>query len=287
MRPARAMSAAKTRPLRNTRRNRIHFTQETLMLQHFYRYGFIKALIGGFIIVLAAIPAFAEIKINPGPVKGANSVRESARGTVWCEVIAVTGTTPEDIAEIYNSSPVDDCTEAVSDKLDTAKLAAEMRVPAVRLNTGRYWTFDKMTLFRAGEVIDFGPVKAQWAGAMTLQGIKNILDSKPYTSALIMRDTEWLYRMGKPVYLLRTPEGITWIMQVYSKKVDKTLTLETLNQLGKKLQLPAGWAFETKVLEKDLALQPRWASGKAHIMWDDMGNAYQGCGFDKACAFIP
>ncbi len=234
-----------------------------------------------------ATTAQAEIKINPGPQLGVTAVRDNARGTVWCEVIPVMGATPEALGHIYNSSPVDDCSVEKSDKLDTTKLAAEMNVPAVRLNTGRYWVFDRMTFFSAGEIVDFGGVKAQWAATMTLQGMKNILDSKPYTPALITRDTEWLYRAGKPVYLLRTPEGITWVMQVYSKKVDKTLTLETLDQLGSKLQLPAGWTFETKVLDQDLALQPRWADGQAHIMWDNLGNAYQGCGYDKACAYIP
>lgn len=242
-----------------------------------------------FLTVTATLStsAQAELTIKPGVIKGITAVRDNARGTVWCEVIPVMGTTPDAVGHIYNSSPVDDCTEEKSDKLDKAKLAAEMKVPTVRLNTGRHWVFDKMTFFSTGETIDFGGIKAQWAATMTLRDMKNLQESKPYTPALIKRDTEWLYHQGKPVYLLRTPEGITWVLQVYSKKIDKTLTLETLDQLGKKLQLPAGWKFETKLLDKELALQPRWANGEAHIMWDDLGNAYQGCGFDKACAYIP
>jgi hypothetical protein len=237
--------------------------------------------------VIVTTAAQAEIKINPGPQKGVTGVRDNVRGTVWCEVIPVMGTSPDALGHIYNSSTVDNCTEEKSDKLDKAKLAIEMKVPMVLLNTGRYWVFDKVSFFSGGETVDFGGIKAQWAATMNLQDMKNLLGSKSYTVAKITRDTEWLYRAGKPVYLLRAPEGITWIMQVYSKKVDKTLTLETLDQLGSKLQLPAGWKFETKVLDKDLALQPRWANGEAHIMWDNLGNAYQGCGFDKACAFIP
>lgn len=237
--------------------------------------------------VTATSPAQAEIKINPGPQKGVTAVRDNVRGTVWCEVIPVMGTTPDSMGHIYNSSPVDDCTEERADKLDKAKLAAEMKVPTVLLNVGRYWTFDKVTFFTGGETLDFHGIKAQWAATMTLQDMKNLLGSKSYTVAKITRDTEWLYHKGKPVYLLRAPEGITWIMQVYSKKIDKSLTLETLDQLGSKLQLPEGWKFEVKVLDKDLALQPRWAGGEAHIMWDSLGNAYQGCGFDKACAYIP
>ena len=167
--------------------------------------------------VTATSPAQAEIKINPGPQKGVTAVRDNVRGTVWCEVIPVMGTTPDSLGHIYSSSPVDDCTEERADKIDKAKLAAEMKVPMVLLNVGRYWTFDKVTLFNAGETLDFDGVKAQWGATMTLQDMKNLLGSKPYTVAKITRDTEWLYRKGKPVYLLRAPEGITWIMQVYSK----------------------------------------------------------------------
>lgn len=232
-------------------------------------------------------PAQAEIRVRPGPIKGAISTRDNARGTVWCEVIPVDGTTPDAVGQIYNSSGTDDCTEERSGKLDPVRLAAELNVPRVILNTGRYWVFDKYTVFSAGETVDFHGVKAQWVANMTLQNMQNVLSSKPYTAARITRDTEWLYLKGRPVYLLRTPEGIVWIMQVFSRKIDKTLSLETLDRLGGKLQLPEGWKFEVKVLDRDLSLQPRWADGQAHILWDSLGNAYQGCGFDKACAFLP
>lgn len=250
----------------------------------------LAALLAGLVLstaVQAAQPVQTTSPLSPGPIPGASAMRDNVRGTVWCEVIPVMGTTPESTTEIYTSTVVDDCTVERSNQLDAAKLREQFKVPAVKFNTGRYWVFDRVTLFTAGEVRDFQGIKAQWAASMTLKDVKNILESKPYTAALITRDTEWLYLKGKPVYLLRAPDGIVWVMQVYSKAKDPSLSLDNLDQLGGKLQLPAGWKFEVKLLDKDLALQPRWASGQAHILWDSLGNAYQGCGYDKACAYLP
>jgi len=60
-----------------------------------------------------------------------------------------------------------------------------------------------------------------------------------------------------------------------------------LGALAGTLKFPQGWSFEMVVLEQDLSLRPRNADGIAHIMRDDMGNAYQGCGFDATCNFLP
>lgn len=227
--------------------------------------------------------AQAEIKINPGPIEGVTSIRDNVRGQIWCEIIPITKTPAGPVGQIYNSTAVDDCTVEKSNSLDKEQLAKQMNVPMVRLNADRYWAFDKFSLFTAGETVDFGGVKAQWAATMTTEALVKIQDSPPYTAASIKRDSEWLWRKGKPVYLLKTPEGITWIMQVYTPRVDPSLSLETLDQLGSKLKLPAGWTFETKVLDKDLSIRTQLG----HIMWDNLGGAWSGCGFDDTCNFIP
>ena len=73
--------------------------------------------------------------------------------------------------------------------------------------------------------------------------------------SLIRRNTIWTFKAGKPVYLLREPNGPVWVLQEYTKAVDPSLTADNLNELGGKLKnLPKGWKFETKVLTKDLSL---------------------------------
>ena len=238
-------------------------------------------------LTIVAGAARADVKINPGPLKGASIVKENARGTVWCEIVPFVGTPPNVVAHIYNSTAVDHCTEERSAALDMAKLAKDIGVAKVVMNPGRYWVFDRMTAYTAGETVDFNGVKAQWAATMTPQDVANILGTKPFNPGRIVRDTEWFYQKGKPAYMLRTPEGKVWVLQVFTKDKDPTLSIDTLDQLGSKIQLPDGWKFERKVLDMDLSLQPRRADGSAYIMRDNLGNTYMGCGFDAACSYVP
>ncbi len=237
----------------------------------------------------AVVTAQAEpVRINPGPVKGAPLVKENARGTVWCEIVPMVGTPPNAVMHIYTSTFADNCTEERAAALDLPKLAAELGVPKVVINPGRYWTFDRVTAYTSGELVDFKGIKAHWGATMTPQDVAAILGAKPYEVGKIKRDTEWFYMKGKPAYLLRTPEGKVWVLQVITKAKDPTLSIETLDQLGSKLQLPEGWKFEIKVLDKDLSLQPRNVPGtEAYIMRDNLGNTYMGCGFDAACSYLP
>lgn len=245
------------------------------------------AIASALATLLSVSAAAAEIKINPGPIAGETIELDNARGVVWCEIMPMVGTAPALTMHIYNSTSVDDCTEARTANFDAAKLAAELKVPKVALNPGRYWVMDKVTAFTAGETVELQGIKVKWAATMTPEAVGKILGSQPYTVAQITRDTEWLYRQGKPVWLLRAPEGKVWILQVFTKAKDPTLSMDTLDTLASKLQLPAGWSFDKQILTKDLSLQPRRSSGNAYIMRDNLGNTYQGCGFDATCNYLP
>lgn len=85
---------------------------------------------------------------------------------------------------------------------------------------------------------------------------------------------------GKPVHLLREPNGTVWVLQEFTKAVDPSLTPENLDTIGSKLRnLPEGWTFETKVLTKNLELDTHRAGGWAAIIRDELHNTYQGCGY--------
>ena len=87
-----------------------------------------------------------------------------------------------------------------------------------------------------------------WGGDMTgAEMIAKLRDA--YLPYLIRRNTIWTFKAGKPVHLLREPEGPVWVLQEYTKAVDPSLTPDNLDQVGGKLKnLPKGWKFETKVL---------------------------------------
>jgi hypothetical protein len=108
-----------------------------------------------------------------------------------------------------------------------------------------------------------------------------------YTPMAPSRHSKYEWLQGSQVYLLRDPNGRVWIMQAYTKLVDKTLTLADLPKLDSKLKLPPGWKYEVKTLDRNLTYVPPAPGYVAHAVADDLQNVYQGCGFDDACNYIP
>ncbi len=49
-------------------------------------------------------------------------------------------------------------------------------------------------------------------------------------------------------------------------------TLDDLAGLGKRVKLPKGWKYRTRILQADYALK---ATGTAYVVQDDLFNAYQ------------
>jgi hypothetical protein len=61
-------------------------------------------------------------------------------------------------------------------------------------------------------------------------------------------------------------------MQAYAQMIDKSLSYDDLSGLGARLNLPAGWRYESMVPASDLVLG---AHGAAIIVQDDLDNTYQ------------
>lgn len=72
-------------------------------------------------------------------------------------------------------------------------------------------------------------------------------------------------------------------MQCYGKHIDSGLSQATLPGLGRRLNLPAGWDFKAKSLDRNLILDTK---GVARIISDDLENIYQRCTKD-VCNFDP
>ncbi len=115
------------------------------------------------------------------------------------------------------------------------------------------------------------------------------MSALPHAPSDIQRESKYLYRKGSQVYLIVLPDGHTWIMQTYTQKVDPTMSQEKLPSLGGMYKnLPAGWKFVVKTLDKDLTLIPPADQNHiAHVMADEFDNVYEGCGYDNACNYTP
>ena len=88
----------------------------------------------------------------------------------------------------------------------------------------RHWVMDQLSVFRAGETVDFEGVKATWMASMTPQAMLAALSSGAYTPTEIHRTSKYLYANGSTVFLMRTPEEKTYVMQSYATEVDPSLT---------------------------------------------------------------
>jgi hypothetical protein len=74
------------------------------------------------------------------------------------------------------------------------------------------------------------------------------------------------------VYELTSPKGDVYRMQSYSQIVDQTLTIEDLETLGDRLDLPEGWSYQARVLTADSALV---VEGVTYVINDEFLNTYQ------------
>jgi hypothetical protein len=212
----------------------------------------------------------------------------NTRGKAFGGVAVLVGTGRNQRAHIYTSTfSEEELVPGSILKIDVKKLAAELGVVACVLNPGRFWTMDEIDL-QGGDIVDFQGVKLIYGGDMTADEVMQHFGG-PYVVGKILRNTNWIYKAGSKIQLLREPNnGTVWVMQEYTNEVDPTLTIDNLDQVGSKLKkLPKGWTFETKVLDKDLTLDTRRSGTWASIIRDELGNTYEGTGFDDLANYIP
>ncbi len=93
-----------------------------------------------------------------------------------------------------------------------------------------------------------------------------------YTDNEVQRTTTFTYHADNMVYELTSPSGEVYRMQSYSQLVDPTLTIDDLETLGERLELPEGWRYQARVLSEDSKLT---ADGLAYVIADDLLNSYQ------------
>ena len=228
------------------------------------------------------------MKLNPGPNHKDRINVKNTRGMAFCGLGAFVGVGKMQRAHVYTATSVTDVTPETPKKIDPQRLARELELDMCAVNGGRFWTMDEMS-FQGGDVVDFHGVGMVWAGDMT--GAEMMAQMKDaYSPSLIYRNTDWVYYAGRPVHLLREPNGTVWVMQEFTKDVDASLAIDGLDVVGSKLKnLPKGWAFETKVLTKNLSLDTHRAGGWAAILRDELHCTYQGCGYgaDTSANYVP
>ena len=192
---------------------------------------------------------------------------------LWCGFGGTYGTTGL-------NDPKDSCPEALYKGLSNETLAAQYQVKSASLNPPRgrrIWLLDILEIPASTTVRDFNGLKAHYWGQVGPgpDGEPLKLDPRKlqYKPLYFERNSVITFEKGKPVFLLEDNAGTTWVYKNYTTAMDPSLTYEDLPNLDKRLKdLPAGFKFRTKTLDKDLVIKA--VDGKARIMWDELGGSW-------------
>ena len=246
--------------------------------------------------VLSAMAAARETPQTrpvPIPAQPADKTYVGLRGVIYCEVWLFRSLPDSGIAGVYyNTSdlnnaadPKNTCPASLWDKVTVPSLEAQFDVLAAYRNGPRGWTMDSITL-PVGPVETFDGLQARWMGQGLLpKGVAlTSAHMNPYSPLQSHRRSSMTFEKGKPVFILQDPEGTPWVMQAFGQLVDRTLTYETLKDLGGRLKPPPGWRFRVAVLDRDLTIST--PKGYNWIVQDELQNTYDACK-EGACTFQP
>jgi hypothetical protein len=195
---------------------------------------------------------------------------EDIFGKRYGEVLLVTIGESGPKATVYNTFPLNDCPAQLWDKLDADALARENDAVAALLNGPRYWLMSSIDKVATGpqETRTFGGIEMIRQATVQLAS----QNPAPYSVNKVARHTVFHFDAGRPVFELVEPNGQRWVMQTWSQIVDAQLGLQDLPGLGRRLNLPEGWRYETRVLTARLSVDT--STQDAHVMQDDLTNTY-------------
>jgi hypothetical protein len=189
----------------------------------------------------------------------------------YCEIIALDGAPPDATAVVWNTIGLNRCPAAWWNAFDAGDLAQELGASAVILNGPRHFLMDSVTVPHTGRVRSFHGQKLRRVAAIPIHTAAE-LAQVPYTDRVIERDNTWRWQRARRIYELVAPGGDTYVMQAYSQIKDRSLSIGKLRSLGRRLDLPPGWRYRSRVLRRPLAIG---ANGQATIVQDELQNTYQ------------
>jgi hypothetical protein len=217
------------------------------------------ALIGAMLV--AAAPAAAK---PPGNLAGLHNAR-------YCEIIELRGAIPHARATVWNTIGLNTCPAAWWAGFDAAALAQARGDVAVKLNGPRHFLMDSVLHARTGRIERFHGRRLRRVASLPIRSAADAVQT-PYVDRTVDRSNAWHWRKGRRVFELVAPGEDVYVMQAYSQIVDPGLRLRDLRRLGRRLDLPPGWRYESEVLRYPLTLN---SPGSTTILQDELENTYQ------------
>ena len=218
------------------------------------------------------VAATAVIALGPGVASAAKTGDLTGLyNKRYCEIFAVHTPDPPNFSiDIYNTVGLNNCPRAQWNSLDWDQVKEETGALGTKPNGPRRWLIDGILGGRAGQPVTLAGLEVRKVAVLNLP----TLTPENYTEMKIGRTTTWIYRKGRKIHFLVSPEGRKYALQAYTTTVDKTLRAKNLGKLGKNpgMGMPEGWKFRTIRLKKQLKLP---APGVATILRDGLEGTYQ------------
>lgn len=213
--------------------------------------------------VAALVLVAAGTNVLAAPVIKDNAI-ENVRDARYCEIIPVVRVGFRLVATVYNTLGLNGCPAPVWNAITEENMKQRFDALTVILNGPRYFLMDSISASgatKAGKTIEAGGLALTERASIDL-GLFDLLH-RPYRETTIDRDTIYVFKAGRPVFMLVAPDGKSYVMQAYAQIVDTSLTYADLPKLGARLKLPSGWRYTTTTPDKDLVLG---AAGKAVVV---------------------
>jgi hypothetical protein len=197
---------------------------------------------------------------------------DNMRGVRYGEVLAMFLRDTGLEAEVYGTQMLNDCPQEQWQTLDADAIAKEMGAVFAKLNGPRHWLLDGL----GTKVAVVEPVFRDFNG-ITMRRIATIsfgADFSPgsYIERKINRGAVFFWDAGKKVYELVNPDGVAYVMQARCIGIDPTISEESLDTLGDKLSMPAGWSYRVRVLSEELVVDT--TAHLATVLQDEFENSY-------------
>lgn len=193
------------------------------------------------------------------------------RNARYCEIVLSQSLTR---FVIYSTWGFNHCPSKQWAQLTEENVKQTTNATHVHLSGPRYWLIDgaeKTDLIRVTPK-NFDGITLGESGVLRLNFFDLLKAKQPYRIHHVERQTTWIYQADKPVYELISPQGQVFVMQSYSTQ-KAPQTLQSLATLGKRLHLPAGWAFKQGILRTTTSLPT--VNNIAQVLQDEFANTYQ------------
>jgi hypothetical protein len=176
-------------------------------------------------------------------------------------------------AEVWSTFTLNDCPEDLWNAIDPQEAAALHGSDIAVKNGPRVWLMDEISKVQESGVPSdgvFGDLPMRKIATLRLS-IESI-GTPSFAERFVERKTIFRWEAGRTIHQLINPTGERYTLQAFCLSVDPNLTEASLDDLGGRLKLPEGWAFEVVTLVEPFQIDT--VERPAVVIQDEFQNTY-------------